>query len=270
MSAFSRLTLPSIPSNLGPGSNFTLLSDLACRGVFGLCISGPPCETWSAARHLLIEGVKFAPRPLRSCENPWGLVGLSLKELLQLETGSQLMLNNLQLEASVVLSGGGSLMEHPAPHQEESYASIWRVPLHRQTCMNFYKAKQVVIEQWRYGAVGVKPTTLRCLNLGDAVARVLHDSQLDGVQRPQVLLAGLDDANRFKTSAAKEYPEGLCRALLRTGFHGLCTRKAEGFREVIFSQLKEREQDWLHLMSSLGSQLQEGMSFLPDYQPTSG
>ena len=36
------------------------------------------------------------------------------------------MINHLQLETAVVLNGGGSLMEHPAPPRPEEYASIWR------------------------------------------------------------------------------------------------------------------------------------------------
>ena len=32
------------------------------------------------------------------------------------------MINHLQLETAVVLNGGGSLMEHPAPPRPEEYA----------------------------------------------------------------------------------------------------------------------------------------------------
>ena len=97
--------------NLASGKNYELLWHLACQGLFALCISGPPCETWSAARHLLLEGAKFAPRPLRSSERPWGLDGRSLRELCQLTTGSELMINHLQLETAVVLNGGGALIK---------------------------------------------------------------------------------------------------------------------------------------------------------------
>ena len=93
------------------------------------------------------------------------------------------MLNHLYLETVIVLCGGGLLMEHPAPPQSIDYASIWRVPLHVMTSMMLSHAKQILIEQWRYGAAGVKPTTIRSLNLGTGVARVLNQPVTPGLER---------------------------------------------------------------------------------------
>ena len=256
--------------NLAKSANFELVLKLAQKGLFALCISGPPCETWSAARHLEIEGAKYAPRPLRSNVRPWGLSGLSMRELHQLEMGSHLMLNNLLLETTVVLAGGGAIMVHPAPHQCEDYVSIWRVALHSQVSMQLFCAQQLVIEQWKYGAAGVKPTTLRYANLGRSMASILHGATVAGLTRPKVLLAGLDASNKFKTAAAKEYPSGLCKALLLTGLTGLQSRRSEGFQEAQFSQLGERERKWLHDMSVLGACVDAQSTFLPDYQPASG
>ena len=256
--------------NLAKSANFELVLKLAQQGLFALCISGPPCETWSAARHLELEDAKFAPRPLRSNASPWGLSGLSMRELHQLEMGSHLMLNHLLLEATVVLAGGGAIMGHPAPHQCADYASIWRVPLHSQVSMQLFCAQQLVIEQWKYGAAGVKPTTLRYLNLGRSVAGILHGATVAGLTRPKTLLAGLDASNKFKTAAAKEYPSGLCKALLLTGLTGLQSRQSEGFREASFSQLEERDQMWLRDMGELGTRVHAQSTFLPDYQPASG
>ena len=256
--------------NLASGRNYELLWNLACRGFFALCISGPPCETWSAARHLQLEGVKFAPRPLRSFDKPWGLDGRSLRELHQLTMGSELMVNHLQLETAVVLQGGGSLMEHPAPPRPAEYASIWRVPLHSNVSMEMRHSKQIVIEQWRYGAVGVKPTTIRCQNLGERVGAVLHQCTVDGLTRPQNSLMGLDEAQCFKTAAAKEYPSGLCLALVRASLDGLQRRiKVEGCCERNFDQLSLPEQEWVATMESAGLHV-FAPTFLPDYQPNRG
>ncbi len=77
--------------NLSAGQNLDLLLRLASEGLFCLCISGPPCETWSAARHNKLEDTKRrAPRPLRSASKPWGLSQLTMRELKQLTTGSHI------------------------------------------------------------------------------------------------------------------------------------------------------------------------------------
>eukprot|EP00959_Pyramimonas_sp_CCMP1952_P164839 3445432-Pyramimonas_sp.AAC.1 len=47
-------------------------------------IAGPPCETWSSARHLPVPedapGGRRPPRPLRSAQHSWGLGHLNTRE----------------------------------------------------------------------------------------------------------------------------------------------------------------------------------------------
>lgn len=60
--------------DLGVGDNYRMVLQLAQLGAFGGTLAGPPCETWSAARHVVCEspgGVRL-PRPLRSSMSPWG------------------------------------------------------------------------------------------------------------------------------------------------------------------------------------------------------
>ena len=58
-------------------------------------VAGPPCATWSAARFLeLLEG---GPRPVRSCDQPWGIDNLVTKERQAVELGSQLLRAAIQL-----------------------------------------------------------------------------------------------------------------------------------------------------------------------------
>ena len=156
-----------------------------------------------------------APRPLRSASKPWGLSQLTMRELKQLTTGSHSMINNLYLETLVILKGGGSMMEHPAPPTVEEYVSVWRLRLQQMVSAALHNACQVLIQQWRYGgAAGVKPTTIRCIDLGQ---HELHSAAIPGLVRPPVVLAGYDDTTKsFRTAAAKEYPEGLCCALVRS------------------------------------------------------
>ena len=118
----------------GPGLD-SLLRIVRCGLITG-SLSGPPCETWSAARHLPPPPQIVArwPRPLRSSERAWGLAFLTHRELHQLATGSALMLSNLKIELTVVLNGGAALLEHPDIPDDPEFASVWRTPLQQRIC----------------------------------------------------------------------------------------------------------------------------------------
>eukprot|EP00435_Cladocopium_sp_Y103_P037818 s2577_g10.t1 len=212
---------------LSDGPCFSLLLELADGGLFALNLTGPPCETWTAARHLKCENLHCrGPRPLRMCQTPWGVPGLTLRELTQLGMGSHLMLHSLGIELRIVLRGGGSLMEHPAWPSDPTFASIWRTDLHRDLLMKCPHALEVYIEQWRYGADCVKPTVLRGLGLPD-INHFLHSCALPHAIRPTKVLAGFDESTKtFRTSAAKEYPSDLCQAMIRSTFGSLRSRIA--------------------------------------------
>eukprot|EP00435_Cladocopium_sp_Y103_P026565 s3814_g6.t1 len=177
----------AIDSSLGDlssGKSFSLLIGLADGGVFALNLTGPPCEMWTAARHIIRENLfGRGPRPLRSCASSWGVPGLSLRELRQLGMGSHLMLHGIGIELRVLLGGGGSLMEHPAIPEDPDYASIWRTDLHKNVVMRCPHAKEVYVEQWRYGADCVKPTILRGIGL-PGIETYLHQFRIPGAVRP--------------------------------------------------------------------------------------
>jgi len=64
--------------NMMSGPSFDKAVSLAHARVFGLSFTGPPCETWTAARHLKCEELgDRGPRPLRSSLDAWGLAGLT-------------------------------------------------------------------------------------------------------------------------------------------------------------------------------------------------
>ena len=91
---------------------------------------GPPCETWSSARHetqLTRDSTDLPrPRPLREQLDCWGLLGLSRKELLQLSVGNSLLLKGLLLCIPATVHGGSTTLEHPVPRLQADRASIWR------------------------------------------------------------------------------------------------------------------------------------------------
>ena len=76
----------------GPGLDS--LMRIVQTGIITGSLSGTPCETWSAARHLQLPPQLQAkwPGPLRSSDRAWGIAFLTQRELQQLATGSALML----------------------------------------------------------------------------------------------------------------------------------------------------------------------------------
>ena len=251
----------------GPG--LESLHRIAQAGVVAGNLAGPPCETWSAARHLQPppDTHERWPRPLRSAQRAWGLEYLTQRELCQLATGSALMLSNLKIEITVVLHGGASLLEHPDIPECQDYASIWRTPVQHRLCHAAPGHQRIHIQQWKYGSKAVKPTLIRAMGL-PASAAVLHGQALQGLAKPEKHLSGRDvETGQFRTACAKEYPEGLCRALVTTLFQGLAKRRrAEGIVVRPMSQLRERDIQWLTLVEHL-SNTNFVSEFLPDYQP---
>eukprot|EP00435_Cladocopium_sp_Y103_P062446 s894_g24.t1 len=251
----------------GPG--VASLARIVAAGLVAGVFSGPPCETWSAARHL--DPPEFFrgrwPRPLRSMDRAWGLSFLTHRELLQLDTGSALMLINLKLEIGVVLGGGAAMMEHPDEHENPEYPSTWRTLLQRNVCGAAPLSKRVHIQQWRYGASAIKPTVIRTMNLPFS-AKTLHAHCIPGLPRPDGALAGIDPVTgQWRTSSAKEYPSGLSRALVATMLTGLHHRhRSEGFSVHQFSVLSEHDQEWLACVQ-LQSLRTFATTFLPDFQP---
>lgn len=78
--------------NLSDGPNFDLLLSIVAKGLFCAVISGPPCETWRAARHVVatVEDGRPMPRPLRAAD-PWGILERSHRELVQVGVGRKLI-----------------------------------------------------------------------------------------------------------------------------------------------------------------------------------
>ena len=255
--------------NLAQGPHLPHLLSIARQGVPALCLTGPPCETWTAARHLPApDGSRHKwPRPLRSAKQPWGIAHRTCRELTQLATGSQLMMTSNRLELMIYLGGGGSIKEHPAEPRVPEYTSIWRTNLHKNVLLAAPGARLLYLEQWRYGAEAVKPTQLSVLGLPDAKKKLMSCT-LPDVQRPVSVLQGIDEnTGLFRTARAKEYPPGLCKALVTTSLSSLRKRVAEeGWSVLQSSSLGEQELNWLLAVVAAGAHC-SATNFLPDYQP---
>eukprot|EP00435_Cladocopium_sp_Y103_P018762 s1636_g4.t1 len=232
--------------DLSTGPNLRMLLQMAARGAVAGSLTGPPCETFSAARNLQLEE-ENAPRPLRTRALPWCLPHRTMRELRQCSTGTELLFNSLMLESTIALAGGGCLMEHPEEPRDEDKVSVWRLQCHESWLMKLRGAARHHIEQWLFGASGVKPTCIRALGLGPPalVGRVFQNNTEPWRAKPLRGLKGRDDAGRFRTAKAKEYPSSLCRTLVLAMLHGLKSRiRSEGVRTPV--QLSAIEQTWVN------------------------
>lgn len=251
--------------NLAKGSNFDKVKKIAQSGRIAGVLTGPPCETWSAARHQQTEQC-LGPRPLRSAELSWCLPQRTDKELTQCAIGTELLVNSLTVETATVLNGGASIMEHPWENGDEDKASVWRTDIHQQWVMALPNAHRHYVEQYLFGAAGVKPTCLRALNLGEPAltTAVLQEGMEPWRVKPSIQLIGRDASGRYRTAAAKEYSSALCRTMLISLVKGLRDRaRTEGFR--LAPACAQQERQWMQDAWS-ASCVYTRESFLPDYQ----
>lgn len=88
--------------NLDRGPVFTRLIRMIRHRHFAAGLTGPPCETFSAACHLQLPGGNH-PRPLRSFTSPWMLPERTGRELYQTMIGSRLFLHSIILEVELTM-----------------------------------------------------------------------------------------------------------------------------------------------------------------------
>eukprot|EP00438_Fugacium_kawagutii_P012715 Skav228205 [mRNA] locus=scaffold704:705577:707031:+ [translate_table: standard] len=194
-------------------TNPTLISKLIhwvrSGHVAGL-ITAPPCETWSQARSQLTLS-SSDPRPLRSADQPLCISGLTTAELQQLLVSNVLLYTSLRLLFHAAVCGVPGIMEHPVEPHDRSRPSIWKLPwtrMMRETGLIILHD----IQQARFGATAVKPTTFAVCHLPKfraslgKFAQTVHWDQLE-------TLTGRRDDGSWRTAIAKEYPDKLNEGL---------------------------------------------------------
>lgn len=131
-----------------------------------------------------------------------------------------------------------------------------------------HEAHELRIQQWKFGAVSPKPTTIRTLGLPHLGAQ-FRACEIPGVAYPRAVLGGKSADGSFRTAAAKEYPPGLCRALITAGVCGLRRRHIrEGIRRIPAASFESDALEWLCEMSRASSHECTASTFKLDYQPT--
>eukprot|EP00438_Fugacium_kawagutii_P003800 Skav211113 [mRNA] locus=scaffold3323:140647:145771:+ [translate_table: standard] len=242
-----------------------LVNAARCQRI-GALLMGPPCESWSSARHQALgaeDGTSGGrgPRPLRSATEPWGIQCLSIPELMQILIGTTLLLKGLFLLVLVAAYGGLTICEHPGIPFDETHASIWRTGLVKMLVRNGWFLKLCSIMQWRFGSPGVKPTAL--MDTGVQLPAILRRYELQGIQKPTQLLIGRSESGSFRTSAAKEYPGQLNAAFAGAAFEAL-----QRFSLAPGKDEQQWDQAWLQNLISLCSTIDKD-EWMPDYQPES-
>ena len=249
---------------------WSMLCELARSGRLLAIVLGPPCETWSSARHELLmdpHGNPLpGPRPLRSSFRPWGIDSLSAKEYRQIRMGMRLLLRGLLLSLMTVLSGGSAILEHPAQPKQTDRASIWRtavVTLLLQSGL----FRQFTFVQWKFGGVGIKPTTLLYGNIPRLPA-IMKSKEDPSAIRPTTSLVGTSHDGSFRTGRAKEYPTGMNDALASC----IADQWLPYLEGPLGVPPEERPQvdprltSFLNLLSTVCSEIREHQSWLSDYQ----
>ena len=173
-------------------------------------IAGPPCETWSRARAVVLAGRSNGPRVVRSRYRLQGIKSLNRKEAQQVSIGNQLLGVTLVLVWSAIVHGATAVVEHPAQPEEETLPSIWHLPV-IAFFLRFQCCKKIRIEQGRFGGLSPKPTDLLVVHGIDDVAGFFVQHRTTPL--PQTSRIGKDEDGSWRTSVLKRYPPDLCKAL---------------------------------------------------------
>ena len=182
-------------------------------GRVAIVMAGPPCETWSAARHN--PGEPGDPRPVRSLEHLWGVPGLTSKEARAVALGNDLLRFTLLLLHAAVGTQTVVIMEHPEerPRRQGIPSSAFLPEMVALRARS--GAGRVCIDQACFGAISRKPTTLTFVNcdaLPDTVYARADRGRAPASWRGESLMGRSADGG-WKTAPAKQYPPGLCHLL---------------------------------------------------------
>ena len=238
-------------------------------GAIAAGLAGPPCETFSAARYyqpseeeLKQSNGRPWPRPLRDSTNPWGLEGLSIREVRQLSVGSAFALQTLVVLVWLLVQGGSFLVEHPAPSKDE-----WKVSLFRTTiAMLLRSLPEVQFEifcQGDWGATSTKPTgilALRPPTIRTSMFRWRAPTPLDARE------TAIGKSNgEFRTKHLKEYPEPFAAGLAQCVADSLQRKHQKGATRACNPCADDMA--WISTVLEVVTHICEDGVMMPDYQP---
>jgi hypothetical protein len=183
---------------------FARLYQLAAAGFFDVIVAGPPCSTFSRARHRSADG----PRPVRSRGLfEWGLPHLSTGERASVANANVLLCNSLSLMETVCISGGCYILEHPMD-PGLGFPSIWDMQVVRAFELRV-RGQRASFHQCMFGGRSTKATTL---SSNAVTVKALHNVWCDGTHVHHSSWGRQADGAHV-TAALATYPPALCQAL---------------------------------------------------------
>jgi hypothetical protein len=209
-------------------------------GLVAWVLGGPPCNSWSSARH-----TKNGPPPVRDRQHLWGRPKLTNGLKTTLHVGNVLFLRFLQLCWAVVLAARGRpgnghfVLEHPKDMGRQPFPSCFITPEVR-ALKTFANCEEVSFDQCEYGAAGKKPTTL----LGTPA---LKSIERHCTHKHHTAILGKTSEGTFKTSGFQIYPSSLCESIAEVFveslpspevFNALCEFEDPGVEEALVLSLK--------------------------------
>ena len=172
-------------------------------------LAGPPCNTWSCARHHVLAQAQ-GPRVIRTPTEPWGRDSLSLRELQQVCLGRLLLGFAFQCIALLASHSGTGFVEHPKDPDEADKVSIWRLPL-LHAILELPGLRLVHLAQGLFGSPSAKPTTLLVLGMPQ-LEKELHANRVT-VELPVGASVGRSSSGHLLTAPLIEYTPSMCKAI---------------------------------------------------------
>ena len=237
-------------------------------GLVAGTLMGSPCETFSEARFTVPpegSGLRW-PRPLRSASMLYGLPGLTMRELCQVQLGTNFFLQGLEVLGHHLAEGGLFLSEHPGVPLCPERPSTWRAAL-TELLRGHPDVHLSHIRQFEFGAEAVKPTGLMSCRM-PRLLRILRGYADPDAVKPAEGAIGLGSDGSFKTAKLKEYPPRLCEGLARSFCEHFRTAiKAGQTRHLpewgsTDSDLKE----WVDGAVQASSSIRTNAVWMPDHQ----
>ena len=149
------------------------------------------------------------PRVIRTLRDLWGILSVSIRELLQLHDGHVPLGFSILAMAILSANNGIGILEHPGEPNDPDAASIWRLPIIKML-LNLPGFELLTCAPGLLGADRAKRTGLLTLNM-PSLPRHIHCNLLRS-ELPHARSIGLDATGCFRTAKLKEYPPALCKA----------------------------------------------------------
>ena len=182
----------------------------AYEGAIDGGLSGPPCETWTAARHNTLN-TATEPRPLRSAVDLWSLEGLAVREQEQVFVANTLLGFSLHFQFIMWLRGRWAGLEHPKEPDNPSYAAIWRLPI-VQMMLQLPGMQRFTVLQGFYGGKSPKPTDLMFSHAAPGLPALALRTRTTSLP-PPIKMGKSDKGKFYNTAVLKEYPSAFCNFL---------------------------------------------------------